>query len=150
MGLFRHQFIQYIVMIIVGVLFNPMNVLAYRINDLYFSLTLFYGGILMASNMVWAHEIIHFISMGHFNIYVFIVGILLSIFTTIILLRQQLIIDDKHWLRRMISHHSTALTTSQKIYNRTGDIQLKNLAKDIIETQEREIDLMKKMLINNK
>lgn len=148
MILIPHHLIKFIIMIIVGVLFNPMNVLAYRINDLYLSLTLFYGGILMASNMVWAHEIIHFISMGHFNIYVFIIGVLLSIFTTIILLRQQLFIDDKQWLRRMISHHSTALTTSHKIYNRTADLKLKNLAKDIIETQEKEIELMKTMLLN--
>lgn len=147
MILIPHHLIQFLVMIIVGVLFNPMNALAYRINDLYLSLTLFYGGILMASNMVWGHEIIHFISMGHFNIYVFIIGVLLSIFTTIIV-RQQLFIDDKQWLRRMISHHSTALTTSQKIYNRTTDSKLKNLAKDIIETQEKEIELMKTMLLN--
>ena len=46
-----------------------MNALAYRINDLYLSVTLFYGGILMASNMVWAHEIIHYLSIGHFNKY---------------------------------------------------------------------------------
>jgi len=147
MILIPHHLIQFIVMTIVGVLFNPMNALAYRINDLYLSLTLFYGGILMASNMVWAHEIIHYISMGHFNIYVFIIGVLLSIFTTIIV-RQQLFIDDKQWLRRMISHHSTALTTSHKIYNRTTDLKLKNLAKDIIETQEKEIKLMKTMLLN--
>jgi len=83
--------------------------------------------------------------MGHFNMYVFIIGILLSIFTTIIV-RQQLFIDDGQWLRRMISHHSTALTTSHKIYNRTDDFKLKALAKDIIETQEKEIELMKTML----
>ena len=66
-------------MIIGGILFNPMNALAYRINDLYLSVTLFYGGILMASNMVWAHEIIHYLSMGRFNKYMFIIFILLSI-----------------------------------------------------------------------
>lgn len=141
----KRHLIQFVIMIIVGMLFNPMNALAYRINDLYLSLTLFYGGILMASNMIWAHEIIHYISMGHFNMYVFIIGILLSIFTTIIV-RQQLFIDDGQWLRRMISHHSTALTTSHKIYNRTDDFKLKALAKDIIETQEKEIELMKTML----
>ena len=35
------------------------------------SLTLFYGGLLMASNMIWGHEIIHYLSMGHFNKYIF-------------------------------------------------------------------------------
>jgi len=132
-------------MIIIGMLFNPMNMLAYRLDDLYISLTLFYGGILMASNMVWAHEIIHYLSMGHFNKYIFIIGILLSI-SLIIILRQQLFIDDVQWLRRMISHHSTALTTTHKIYNKTSNINVKKLATDIITAQEKEITQMKSLL----
>jgi Na+-transporting methylmalonyl-CoA/oxaloacetate decarboxylase beta subunit len=141
----KHQSIQFAVMVIIGMLFNPMNMLAYRLDDLYISLTLFYGGILMASNMVWAHEIIHYLSMGHFNKYMFIIGILLSISLTIIL-RQQLFIDDKQWLRRMISHHSTALTTTHKIYNKTTNINVKKLATDIITAQEKEITQMKSLL----
>jgi len=133
-------------MIIVGMLFNPMNILAYRINDLYISLTLFYGGLLMASNMIWAHEIVHYLSMGHFNTYVFLFGIILSVLVSILLLRRQLFVNDKQWLRRMISHHSTALTTSNKIYNKTNNPTLKKLANEIIDTQEREIQLMKSML----
>jgi uncharacterized protein (DUF305 family) len=46
----------------------------------------------------------------------------------------------------MISHHSTALTTSHKIYNKTSNPKLKKLAKEIIDTQEKEIQLMKSML----
>ena len=146
MKLYKTQLIQFIVMVIIGMAFNPMNVLAFRFTDLYLSLTLFYGGLLMASNMMWAHEIIHYLSMGHFNKYVFFIGIFLSVSITIYLLRKQLLIDDEQWLRRMISHHSTALTTSHNIYNKTGNNKLKSLAKDIIETQEREIELMKSML----
>ena len=142
----KHYLIQFLIMIVVGVLFNPMNALAYRINDLYLSATLFYGGILMASNMVWAHEIIHYLSMGHFNIKIFSIGILISILTTVLLLRNQLFVDDKQWLRRMISHHSTALTTSHLIHDTTENSDVKQLASDIIETQEREILLMKSMI----
>ena len=141
----KHQSIQFAIMVIIGMLFNPMNMLAYRLDDLYISLTLFYGGILMASNMIWAHEIIHYLSMGHFNKYIFIIGILLSVSLTIIL-RQQLFIDDKQWLRRMISHHSTALTTTHKIYNKTTNINVKKLATDIITAQEKEITQMKSLL----
>ena len=135
----------FIVMVIIGMLFNPMNILAYRFSDLYISQTLFYGGLLMASNMMWAHEIVHYLSMGHFNMLVFSLGIILSIGVSI-LLRQQLLVDDKQWLRRMISHHSTALTTSHKIYNKTNNPELKKIAKEIIDTQEKEIQLMKSML----
>ena len=143
---YKRQIIMFIVMVIVGMLFNPMNILAYRFSDLYISQTLFYGGLLMASNMIWAHEIVHYLSMGHFNILVFSVGIILSIGVSILLLRQQLLVDDKQWLRRMISHHSTALTTSHKIYDKTSNLKLKKLAKEIIDAQEKEIQLMKSML----
>jgi len=51
-----------------------MNRLAYRFSDLYISQTLFYGGLLMASNMMWAHEIGHYLAMGHFNMLGFSVG----------------------------------------------------------------------------
>jgi hypothetical protein len=143
---YKRHLIMFIIMVIIGMFFNPMNILAYRFADLYISLTLFYGGLLMASNMIWAHEIVHYLSMGHFNMPVFFVGIILSISVSILLLRQQLFVDDNQWLRRMISHHSTALTTSHKIYNKTNNPKIKKLAKEIINTQETEIVLMKSFL----
>ena len=145
-NLYKFQLIQFIVMVIVGVLFNPMNVLAFRLNDLYLSLTLFYGGLLMASNMMWAHELVHYFSMGHFNMYIFLFGVALSISIVIFLLRNQFAVEDKQWLKRMISHHSTAITTSKKIYEKLKKKEIKNLAEEIIKTQEYEIKLMKSML----
>jgi len=120
-----------------------MNILAYKFEHLYVSITLFYGGLLMASNMIWAHEIIHYLYMGKFNILIFIIGIILSIIISIYLLRKQLFIDENQWLKRMISHHSTAITTSNIIYNKTKNEKIKNLSKQIIITQMREIELMK-------
>ena len=145
-SLFKKHIIMFIVMVIIGMLFNPMNILAYRFSDLYISQTLFYGGLLMASNMIWAHEIVHYLSMRHFNMLIFSIGIILSISVSIFLLRQQLLVDDKQWLRRMIPHHSTALTTTHNIYSRTTNPKIKELAKEIIDTQEKEIKLMKSML----
>jgi hypothetical protein len=144
--LYKKQIIMFIVMVVIGMTLNPMNILAYRIVDIYISTTLFYGGLLMASNMIWAHEIVHYLSMGHFNIIVFFIGIILSVIVSILLLRKQLLVDDKQWLRRMISHHSTALTTSHKILNKTNNSKIKKLANKIIITQEEEIKLMKSML----
>lgn len=141
-----HQIIMFITMVIVGVLFNPMNILAYRETDLFLSLTLFYGGLLMASNMIWSHQIVHYLSMGHFNQYIFFTGLALSISISIFLLRNQFKVNDKQWLKRMISHHSTALTTSHNIYNKTNNPEIKKLAAEIIETQEKEITLMKKLI----
>ena len=38
------------------------------------------------------------------------------------------------------------ITTSGKIYERSNNITIKKLAKDIIDTQEREISIMKSLL----
>jgi len=141
----KNHIIQFIIMVIVGILFNPMNMLAYRFNDLYLSLTLFYGGLLMASNMIWSHELVHYFSMGHFNIKMFIIGIILS-GISVLLLRSQLLVNDKEWLKRMISHHSTALTTTHKINKNTKNEKIKKLSNDIIKTQEEEITQMKSLL----
>ncbi len=146
--LIKTHIIQFVVMIIVGVCFNPMNMLAYRFDDLYLSLTLFYGGVLMASNMMWSHEIVHYLSMGHFNQNIFILGLVLS-GVSIYLLRSQLFVTDEQWLKRMISHHSTALTTSHNILNKTKNMEVKELASDIIEIQDDEIEFMKNFIKNN-
>ena len=146
----KKQIIMFVVMVITGMLFNPMNILAYRFSDLYMSQTLFYGGLLMASNMIWAHEIVHYLSMGHFNIVMFSIGATLAISISLLLLKSQLLVGDNQWLRRMISHHSTALTTTHKILRKTTNPVLKQLAIDIIDTQEKEIQLMKSMEKNEK
>lgn len=146
---YKQQIIMFSVMTIVGMLFNPMNILAYQLSDLYISLTLFYGGLLMASNMIWAHEIIHYLSMGHFNKSFFLFGVGLSVIISIVL-RKQLFVDDTQWLKRMISHHSTALTTTTQLLenedNFTNRPSLYRLANGIVYNQKREISLMKSLL----
>ena len=79
-------------MVLVGILFNPMNILANQFNDLYLSLTLFYGGLLMASNMIWSHEIINYLLSNHFNTKVFFIGVILSMFS-VYLLRNQVFVN---------------------------------------------------------
>jgi hypothetical protein len=142
--------VTFIIMCLVGIFFNPMNILAYRLNDIYMSTTLFYSGLLMASNMIWSHEIIHYITMRHINLTKFFSGIGLSIFIGIYLLRQQLFVDKEQWLRRMIGHHSTAITTTNQLLkdnsNFKDDATMYRLAKDIIINQEIEILQMKSLL----
>ena len=61
-------------------------------------------------------------------------------------------VTKKQWLKRMISHHSTALTTTNKLIsdhkNLKDNKQLFKLANDIIDTQEREISMMKSIKSN--
>ena len=71
---------------------------------------------------------------------------MLSLSVSILLLRKQFLVKDSEWLKRMISHHSTALTTSHKIKMKTNNKKIKELAEDIIDTQEKEILLMKSLL----
>lgn len=145
----NEQIILFAVMFCVGILFNPMNMLAYNIRDIYFSLTLMYGAFLMASNMIWSHQIVHFINIGHFNKFIFTIGIILSMFS-IFLLRRQICVNKNQWLKRMIGHHSTAITTTKQLLKNNDDVKdnpkVYKLAKDIIRAQEKEILLMKSLI----
>lgn len=145
----KNQIVQFFIMFLLGVFFNPMNMLAYDFDHFYISYTLIYGGILMASNMIWGHEIVHYLQHGHFSLSIFSIGLAMSLFTIFVLLRGQLFVDEKQWLRRMIPHHSTALTTSKKLLENNdfkNNPKLYTLAKNIIYTQEREILFMKRYL----
>ncbi len=82
---------------------------------------------------------------GKFSMTTFLLFLTFSI-VCVFLLRNQFLIGDNQWLKRMISHHSTALTTSHKIKERTKNAKVRKLADEIIETQEREIKLMKSLL----
>jgi len=135
--------------IIFGLFLNGMNMLIYRPNDFYLSLTLFYTSLWMASGMVLIEVLMFYFSMKpkSFPTFIFIGFFLLSIII-LILMRKQVGVSDKEWLKRMIPHHSTALTTSTQIYNKTSNPKIKELAKQIIDTQEKEIKEMKEMLQN--
>jgi hypothetical protein len=144
----KHHLIQFIIMFLIGLTLNPMNILAYRITDLYLSKTLIYGALFMASNMIWVHEIVialSFYKHNTFDLKVIIIGLLMSVITGL-LLRSQLGVSDNDWLRRMIPHHSTALTTSTALLIKTTNPQIRELVSSIINTQEREISLMKSLL----
>lgn len=139
----------FIVMFLVGVFLNPMSLLAYRLDDSYLSLTLIYGGLIMASNMMWSHQIVHLLNHGYMNKNLFACGLILSLFF-IVIIRQQLFVNDAQWLRRMISHHSTAITTTSKLLENSNNFKdnpkLYRMAKDIVYNQELEILFMKSFL----
>ena len=141
-----YQCIQFIVMLIIAIMLNPMNLLLYQVEDFYFSLTLFYSGLFMVSNMMWAHEIIHYIYARQINLTIFSIGIILAILVGLLLLRKQHLVGDKQWLKRMITHHSSAITTSKNIHQKTKSKKIKYLANEIIDTQLKEIQLMKDYL----
>ena len=134
--------------IFIGLFLNGMNVLAYRFSDLYLSRTLFYSALLMASNMCILEILMFYDHSGIFKTGLAITFVIFSLLI-VYLLRSQFMVGDTEWLRRMISHHSTALTTSHKILSRTSNPNIMKLATEIIDTQEREISLMKQMLVSS-
>ncbi len=147
--IFKHQLVLFLVMFVIGVVFNDMNMMAYRFNDVYLSLTLIYSGLFMASNMIWGHQIVHYITMGHFDAKIFSIGVLLSI-GFVLLLRNQVFVNATQWLRQMIGHHSSAITSTTLLLENDDNFKNNNylftLAKNIAYEQDREILMMKNML----
>lgn len=139
--------ILFVVMFFVALFFNSMNVLSNNIKDIYISYTLLYSSLYMASTMLWAHEIVHYLHSKMINYIVFFIGLFMSFFFSFVM-RQQLYVDEKQWMKRMISHHSTAVTTTKKLIQKNISPEVFNFAKNIIITQENEIDNMKKYLKN--
>ena len=73
--------------------------------------------------------------------------ILAALFVLFVYLyRNQVAINDKQYLEGMIEHHSMALLTSQEILKKTDDYNVSKLAKNIIQTQEDEIKIMRDLL----
>ncbi len=77
------------------------------------------------------------------NFIVLASGFLVFIFA-FIFLRTQMFIADNQYMQAMIPHHSSAILTSQQA--NIQDPEVRELADQIIETQIREIDLMKQYL----
>lgn len=75
--------------------------------------------------------------------YVVLFGLL---FIAIIMYRNQKGVDDKNYLNEMIEHHSMALLTSKSIIKKTKDNRVKNLAENIIKSQQSEINYMRQIL----
>ena len=141
--------IPFVVMFFIALFLSPMNLLAYEHNHIYFSLTRIYSALIMASNMMWGHQIIIYLIYGTVNWVLLLGGAILS-FIFFLLLRSQFGIASNQWLRSMISHHSTALSTTNALLkdpnNFKNDPKLYRLAKDIVYNQEREILFMKSYL----
>lgn len=69
---------------------------------------------------------------------------LLAIFTY--LYRNQIAIDDKQYLEAMIEHHSMAVFMSDEILKKTDNYNIAKLAKNIIQTQNDELQIMSNLL----
>ena len=132
--------------VIIGIYLNAMNIMADDYSHLYFSsTTLIYSAIFMASLMSILEILMFYVHSGELSIECLITFVSLSVIMTYFL-REQMFVNDKQWLKRMISHHSTAITTSKKIKDKTENDDVKKLAVSIIDQQNDEIEIMKKLI----
>lgn len=78
------------------------------------------------------------------NIVTLIVLLFLSM-VIYIYIQKQTFVSDKQFIKGMIPHHSMAITMAKNILEKTNNDDIKILAKNIIETQEKEIMKMKSL-----
>jgi hypothetical protein len=129
-----------IIMFIAGLL-SSMNIWVDKISDIKFHLNDVYMSLLMCG---WS---LLFMGIVYININILIIGIIVTIII-IYCIRNQVFIDETQYIKGMIPHHSMAVLMSKQLLEKTNnniDItnRIKNLAKNIITTQENEINFMK-------
>ena len=73
-----------------------------------------------------------------------LVGSAVVFIASLAMLRNQTFVSDEEWMHGMIPHHSSAIMTSQNA--NLQDPEARELAREIIEAQKREIAEMKRML----
>ena len=118
-------------------------------NSLYITNNL--GKIYMASIMAFFMLFLEVMMHDHqykvfsINLYT-ILGI--GLLSFIYLYRNQIQITDKQYLEGMIEHHSMGIFTSEEIVNKTNNYNVAKLAKNIIQTQKDEINIMRELLSN--
>lgn len=109
------------------------------------SLNRFYMAILMATPMavIMLGGMSSMYKNKKLNIAIMSISIVIFI-TAFLLLRNQGFINDKQFMESMIPHHSSAILVSKEAS--LNDPEVKKLARQIIESQEREIEQMKNIL----
>ena len=120
-------------------------IMVYSINDITNSIGKVYMSIIMALFMILLEVMMHDHQYNVFSLNTYlIITALLALF--VYLYRNQVAIKDKQYLEGMIEHHSMSLLTSEQILKKTDDYNVSKLAKNIIQTQEDEIKIMRDLL----
>lgn len=118
-----------------------VNEIAYVTNNIGKAYLATIMGLFMVLIEVMMHD--HQYHVLSVNWYVFLFA-LLALFTY--LYRKQVAINDKQYLEGMIEHHSMAVFMSDKILKKTDSYDIAKLAKNIIQTQNDELQIMTNLL----
>ena len=119
---------------------SGMNSFVDKIEDIRLNINDFY--------MSWMMSGLMFIFMAFYykSMKLFIVGLFITIIT-FIFLRNQIFVDEYQYSSSMIPHHSMAIMMSKNLLNKSIPLSdnIKLLANSIIDSQENEIEIMKKV-----
>jgi hypothetical protein len=128
----------FIIMIIAGLL-SSMNVWTDKLSDIRLHLNDIYMAILMTG---WMFSLM---GLYYMNMTQIILGTIIIIIM-LYMIRKQTFINESQYLSGMIPHHSMAVLMSKRLLekNLSLESEIKQLAINIISSQESEINLMKK------
>lgn len=143
-----HNYTKFILMLSLSfiAMYITMYLNTYEIDHVYFSLTRFYMTCLGISCMA----VIMWLFMRKMyenkkkNIAILLGSLILFVSAFGLVRAQSPIVKDVLWMKAMIPHHSIAILTSKRADIK--DPQVRKLADDIIEAQEKEIEEMKEMI----
>lgn len=115
-------------------------------SDITFSVGKFYMATVMALLMGGVEVLMYDIHMRTLSVtYYLAIFFLLVVF--IYLYRNQVYVSDKDYLLEMIEHHSMAILTSEaRLDADLSSPRVQNLAKNITDTQTKEIAYMKQLI----
>jgi hypothetical protein len=134
----QHGFGVMFVIMMISSLLSTMNVYVDKLSDMRLTKNDFYMALLMSGWMTL------FTGVYYKIIYqIFLGGLLISI--SLFLIRNQSLIDNKEYLSSMIPHHSMALHLTKRQLDDNIELPylFRILTAGIIETQEKEIQIMK-------
>ena len=129
------------------IMFGLMYLNTYSIDHIYFSETRAFMALVMGATMtfVMLTFMLGMYSNRRVNAGLFIGSVAVFI-GALWLVRSQATVDEVAWMKAMIPHHSIAILTSERAH--LQDPRVRKLAESIIESQRREIDEMKGLIMN--
>ena len=131
------------------IMFGMMYLNVYSIDHLFFSRTRAFMALMMGAVMAIIMLLFMWKMYENKTLNKIILGVSVLVFAgSLFMVRSQTTVSDVAWMKAMIPHHSIAILTSKRA--NLKDPEVKKLANDIIEAQEKEIEQMKKLIEEQK
>lgn len=131
------------------IMFGMMYLNVYSIDHLFFSRTRVFMALMMGAVIAIIMLLFMWKMYENKTLNKIILGVSVLVFAgSLFMVRSQTTVSDVAWMKAMIPHHSIAILTSKRA--NLKDPEVKKLANDIIEAQEKEIEQMKKLIEEQK